>query len=140
MRASPKSHRGGRHGKGDQRDGRPWKTVGRQDHLHSAEGAIGPCPRRQDQPGYLGDDRFVMFLGDNVIQGGISGLIREFETSQYNCQIVLTAVDNPSSYGVAELDPETRRIIRLVEKAAQTPPSNLALVGSICSTSMSGKP
>jgi len=77
---------------------------------------------------YLGDDRFVMFLGDNVIQGGISGLIREFETSQYNCQIVLTAVDNPSSYGVAELDPETRRIIRLVEKP-RNPPSNLALVG-----------
>jgi len=77
---------------------------------------------------YLGDDRFVMFLGDNVIQGGISGLIREFETSQYNCQIVLTAVDNPSSYGVAELDPDTRRIIRLVEKP-RNPPSNLALVG-----------
>jgi len=77
---------------------------------------------------YLGDDRFVMFLGDNVIQGGISGLIKEFETSQYNCQIVLTAVDNPSSYGVAELDPETRRIIRLVEKP-RNPPSNLALVG-----------
>lgn len=77
---------------------------------------------------YLGDERFVMFLGDNVIQGGISGLIREFETSRYNCQIVLTAVDNPSSYGVAELDPETRRIIRLVEKP-RNPPSNLALVG-----------
>jgi len=77
---------------------------------------------------YLGDDRFVMFLGDNVIQGGISGLIREFETSQYNCQIVLTAVDNPSSYGVAELDPDSHRIIRLVEKP-QDPPSNLALVG-----------
>jgi len=77
---------------------------------------------------YLGDDRFVMFLGDNVIQGGISGLISEFETSQYNCQIVLTAVDNPSSYGVAALDPETRRIIRLVEKP-RNPPSNLALVG-----------
>jgi glucose-1-phosphate thymidylyltransferase len=77
---------------------------------------------------YLGDDRFVMFLGDNVIQGGISGLIREFETSLYHCQIVLTAVDNPSSYGVAELDPETHRIIRLVEKPRH-PPSNLALVG-----------
>lgn len=77
---------------------------------------------------YLGDDKFVMFLGDNVIQGGISDLIREFDGSDYDCQIVLTAVDNPSSYGVAELDPETRRIIRLVEKP-RNPPSNLALVG-----------
>jgi glucose-1-phosphate thymidylyltransferase len=77
---------------------------------------------------YLGDDRFVMFLGDNVIEGGISGLISQFETSGYNCQIVLTPVDNPSQYGVADLDAETGRINRLVEKP-RNPPSNLALVG-----------
>ena len=77
---------------------------------------------------FLGDERFVMFLGDNVIEGGISGLIREFRDSDYDCQIVLTPVDNPSRYGVAELDPETRRVIRLVEKP-RNPPSNLILVG-----------
>jgi glucose-1-phosphate thymidylyltransferase len=77
---------------------------------------------------FLGDDKFVMFLGDNVIQGGISDLIRQFEGSEYNCQIVLTPVENPSRYGVAELDPDTRRIIRLVEKP-RDPPSNLILVG-----------
>jgi glucose-1-phosphate thymidylyltransferase len=77
---------------------------------------------------FLGNDRFVMFLGDNVIEGGISGLIREFESSDYNCQIVLTPVNNPSRYGVAELDPDTRRIIRLVEKP-RDPPSDLVLVG-----------
>lgn len=77
---------------------------------------------------YLGDDRFVMFLGDNVIEGGISKLISQFESSDYNCQIVLTPVENPSEYGVAELDPDTRDIIRLVEKP-RNPPSNLALVG-----------
>ena len=77
---------------------------------------------------FLGNDRFVMFLGDNVIEGGISELIREFKDSDYNCQIVLTPVDNPSRYGVAELDPDTRRIIRLVEKPRH-PPGNLVLVG-----------
>jgi glucose-1-phosphate thymidylyltransferase len=77
---------------------------------------------------FLANDRFVMFLGDNVIEGGISGLIRQFEGSDYHCQIVLTPVDNPSRYGVAELDPDTRRIVRLVEKP-RNPPSNLALVG-----------
>ena len=77
---------------------------------------------------YLGTDKFVMFLGDNVIEGGISGLISQFESSDYNCQIVLTPVDNPSRYGVAELDPDTRRIIRLVEKP-RNPPSDLVLVG-----------
>ena len=76
---------------------------------------------------FLGDDRFVMFLGDNVIEGGISPLIADFAHSDWNCQIVLTRVDHPEQYGVAELDDEGR-IFRLVEKPAN-PPSDLALVG-----------
>lgn len=76
---------------------------------------------------FLGDERFVMFLGDNVIQGGISPLIRQFADSAWNSQIVLTEVEEPEHYGVAELD-ERQRIKRLVEKP-RVPPSNLALVG-----------
>jgi glucose-1-phosphate thymidylyltransferase len=75
----------------------------------------------------LGDDRFVMFLGDNVIQGGISPLINQFASSSYNSQIVLTRVDQPEQYGVAVLDGENR-IIKLIEKPKE-PPSDLALVG-----------
>jgi glucose-1-phosphate thymidylyltransferase len=76
---------------------------------------------------FLGDDRFVMFLGDNVIQGGISSLIAKFDKSAYNSQIVLTRVDQPEQYGVAALD-EKGRIVNLVEKP-KNPPSDLALVG-----------
>ncbi len=76
---------------------------------------------------FLGDDRFVMFLGDNVIQGGISSLITQFADSDYNSQIVLTRVDQPEQYGVAELD-HKNRIVKLIEKPKE-PPSNLALVG-----------
>jgi len=76
---------------------------------------------------FLGDDRFVMFLGDNVLQGGISSLISQFADSDWNSQIVLTRVDHPEQYGVAELDAEGR-ILRLIEKPKE-PPSDLALVG-----------
>ena len=68
-----------------------------------------------------------MFLGDNVIQGGISSLISQFAESEYNSQIVLTRVDQPEQYGVAELDNDNR-IVRLIEKP-KDPPSDLALVG-----------
>ena len=76
---------------------------------------------------FLGDDRFVMFLGDNVIQGGISDLIRQFQHSVWNSQIVLTRVERPEQYGVAEVD-EDGSIVRLVEKPKE-PASDLALVG-----------
>ncbi len=76
---------------------------------------------------FLGDERFVMFLGDNVIQGGIGRLISDFADNDWNCQIVLKEVDNPSAFGVVKLG-EDGQIEKLVEKPAD-PPSNLALVG-----------
>lgn len=76
---------------------------------------------------FLGDDKFVMFLGDNVIQGGIHALIRQFDSAQYNSQIVLTRVKEAQHYGVAVLRPDGS-IERLIEKP-KVPPSDLALVG-----------
>jgi glucose-1-phosphate thymidylyltransferase len=75
---------------------------------------------------FLGHERFVMFLGDNVIQSGISGLVKQFQTSDYNAQIVLTRVEHPQQYGVAVL--KNGAVVRLVEKP-RDPPSDLALVG-----------
>jgi glucose-1-phosphate thymidylyltransferase len=76
---------------------------------------------------YLGDERFVMFLGDNCLEGGISPLIKQFGSSDWNAQIVLKEVADPSQFGVAELNADGS-IRRLVEKP-QTFVSNLALVG-----------
>jgi len=69
---------------------------------------------------------FVMYLGDNLLRDGLRGLVQTFVEKSPDALILLTPVDDPSSYGVAELDGE--RIVRLIEKP-KDPPSNLALVG-----------
>ena len=101
MRDRRYRHRRGRYRPGDRAT--PWATaLGRQHHLHPQE-QPWPGPRRQDQQGFSGQ-RPICHSADNVIEGGISGLIGELENKTANCQIVLTAVENPSHYGVAELD------------------------------------
>ena len=76
---------------------------------------------------FLGDDDFVMYLGDNFIIGGITELVEEFRAGSYDAQILLTRVDNPSQFGVAELGPNGG-VTTLVEKPKE-PKSDLALVG-----------
>ncbi|MGZ8480340.1 MAG: glucose-1-phosphate thymidylyltransferase, partial [Candidatus Binatia bacterium] len=76
---------------------------------------------------YLGDDAFVMYLGDNLIGSGIESFRDEFEKSAAVASILLKEVDNPSSFGIAEVDGQ-QRVLSLVEKPKQ-PKSNLALVG-----------
>jgi glucose-1-phosphate thymidylyltransferase len=76
---------------------------------------------------YLGDDDFVMYLGDNFIVGGISPLVAEFQARRPDAQIMLTSVSDPRQFGVAELD-AAGQVIGLEEKPRQ-PKSDLALVG-----------
>ncbi|MEV4685319.1 glucose-1-phosphate thymidylyltransferase [Streptomyces kurssanovii] len=76
---------------------------------------------------FLGEDDFVMYLGDNFIVGGITGLVDEFRTERPDAQILLTKVPDPTSFGVAELDGDGR-VVGLEEKPKE-PKSDLALVG-----------
>lgn len=76
---------------------------------------------------FLGQDDFVMYLGDNLIGKGVSTLLERFENEHLDGLILLKEVDDPTRFGIAELD-DKDNIVRLIEKP-KTPPSNLALVG-----------
>jgi glucose-1-phosphate thymidylyltransferase len=91
------------------------------------ESPLGLAHCVQIARGFLGDEPFVMYLGDNFIVGGITELVSEFAAGTADAQILLTKVDNPSQFGVAELGPDGR-VLSLVEKPAD-PKSDLALVG-----------
>ncbi len=75
---------------------------------------------------FLGDAPFVMYLGDNLLQGGIQELVAAFRANAPDALILLTPVDDPEHYGVAEL--QDGRVVSLAEKPP-APKTNLALVG-----------
>ncbi|NJE09275.1 glucose-1-phosphate thymidylyltransferase [Thermococcus sp. M39] len=77
---------------------------------------------------YLGDDDFVMYLGDNILREGIVRHLEHFKKGNFDASILLCEVDNPQRFGVAELSEDGKTIKRLIEKP-KVPPSNLALVG-----------
>jgi glucose-1-phosphate thymidylyltransferase len=75
---------------------------------------------------FLGDTPFVMYLGDNLLQGGIEDLVTAFRQHGPDALILLTPVPDPEQYGVAELNDGS--VVRLVEKPSE-PKTDLALVG-----------
>jgi len=83
---------------------------------------------------FLGDDDFVMYLGDNMLQQGLTEFVDQFAKARADAgpdapvaQILLAHVDDPRQFGVAEVN-ERGEVVRLVEKPTD-PPSDLALVG-----------
>jgi glucose-1-phosphate thymidylyltransferase len=75
---------------------------------------------------FLGESPFVMYLGDNLLQGGIEDLVAAFREHEPEALILLTPVPDPEHFGVAEL--HDGRVVRLAEKPPE-PKTDLALVG-----------
>jgi len=75
---------------------------------------------------FLGEDKFLMYLGDNLLKNGVKRYADKFIQGNYNAFVLLTEVDNPRQFGVAEL--KEGRVVRVVEKPKE-PVSNLALIG-----------
>ena len=76
---------------------------------------------------FLGQEKFIMYLGDNMFEDSLHAVVEDFEKSSTNARLLLAKVDNPQAFGVAEVD-EQGVIKGLVEKP-ENPKSDLALVG-----------
>ena len=75
---------------------------------------------------FVGNEKFVVFLGDNIIQKSISGFAKNFEESNHDASILLCEVDNPSRFGIADV--KDQKITKIMEKP-KNPPTNLAVTG-----------
>ena len=91
-----------------------------QDFPHGIAHAISLC---ED---FIGNEKFLVFLGDNIIQKSISQIGKEFEECDDAATILLCEVENPSRFGIADI--ENGQIKKIIEKP-KNPPTNLAVTG-----------
>ena len=91
-----------------------------QDYPKGIAHAVNLCKN------FVNNEKFVVFLGDNIIQKSISEFAKNFEESNYDASILLCEVDNPSRFGIADV--KDKKIIKIMEKP-KNPPTNLAVTG-----------
>jgi glucose-1-phosphate thymidylyltransferase len=91
-----------------------------QDEPRGIAHAIRLCKK------FIGNEKFLVFLGDNIIQKSIIDYVENFKNSDYDATILLCEVDNPSRFGIADV--ENEKIIKITEKP-KNPKSNLAVTG-----------
>jgi len=77
---------------------------------------------------FMGKEPFVVYLGDNLLKNGIKAIPKKMVDEKADCVISLMPVKEPQRYGIAELAPDGKKILRTVEKPKE-PKSNLAVIG-----------
>jgi len=75
---------------------------------------------------FIGSDKFVVYLGDNILRTGLSSFVDAFQNSSSDAQILLAEVENPSQFGVVDI--KDNKILKIIEKP-KNPPSNFAVIG-----------
>ena len=95
-------------------------TYIQQDEPRGIAHAINLCRN------FIGNEKFLVFLGDNIIQKSIKDFVTEFQNSDAEASILLCEVDNPTQFGIADIKNE--QIIKILEKP-ENPPTNLAVTG-----------
>lgn len=76
---------------------------------------------------FLGESSFLLYLGDNLLQGNLDALQQKFLSTTMDACILLKEVADPRRFGVAELD-KKGNVIKLVEKPKE-PASKYAVLG-----------
>ena len=75
---------------------------------------------------FINNEKFLVFLGDNIIQKSIADFVEKFKKTDSDATVLLCEVDNPSQFGIADV--ENGKIIKITEKP-KSPTSNLAVTG-----------
>ena len=75
---------------------------------------------------FIGDEKFLVFLGDNIIQKSIKNTARKFESSDNDALVLLCEVENPERFGIADV--KDNKIVKIMEKPKE-PPTNFAVTG-----------
>ena len=78
---------------------------------------------------FVGDDKFIVYLGDNVLRKSLTDYTKKFSSSGLDAMILLCEVDNPSKFGVAYIDKENSLKIKSIIEKPKNPTSNLAVIG-----------
>ena len=91
-----------------------------QDNPKGIAHAISLCEN------FIGTDKFIVYLGDNILRTGLSSFVDKFQTSLTDAQILLAEVENPSQFGVVDI--KDNKILKIIEKP-KDPPSNFAVIG-----------
>ncbi len=95
-------------------------TYIKQDEPKGISHAIGLCKD------FVNNEKFLVFLGDNIIQKSISNYAKEFQNSENDALILLCEVDDPKRFGIADV--KNGKILKIIEKP-KNPPTNFAVTG-----------